>query len=92
MIYAYSQEWTKEHIVALLQLVFLIPSIIRLFLVESTGMLRSDLMWAGVLSIIPLVLAIGGGTRVLHRVKREQLRLIVFVFLFVIGIKYLFKA
>lgn len=89
VIYAYSQDWTKEHIVALLQVVFLIPSVIRLFLVRNEGLLRTDLLWIGLLSIIPLVLAILLGTRILHRVKREQLRMIVFVFLFVIGIKYL---
>ncbi len=92
VIYAYSQDWTKEHIVALLQLVFLIPSIIRLILVQNHGLLRTDLLWIGLLAIIPLVLAILGGTHVLHRVKRERLRMIVFVFLFVIGVKYLIKA
>ncbi|MBN1489976.1 MAG: sulfite exporter TauE/SafE family protein [Phycisphaerae bacterium] len=92
VIYAYSQDWTKEHIVALLQLVFLIPSIIRLILVQNHGLLRTDFLWTGLLAIVPLVLAILGGTHVLHRVKRERLRMIVFVFLFVIGLKYLIKA
>jgi uncharacterized membrane protein YfcA len=91
VIYAYSQDWTKEHVVALLQLVFLVPSVIRLFLVGNQGLLRTDLLWTGLLAIIPLVVAIMGGTRILHRVKREQLRLIVFVFLFVIGVKYIVR-
>jgi uncharacterized protein len=88
VIYAYSQDWTKEHIVALLQLSFLGPSIIRLFLVQSSGLLRRDLLEIGLFAVIPLVLAILLGTRILHRVKREKLRLIVFVFLFVTGVKF----
>lgn len=91
VIYAYSQNWTKEHIVALLQLVFLVPSVIRMGLIVKQGLLRMDLFRTGLLAILPLILAIMVGTRVLHRVKREQLRLIVFVFLFVTGVKYLIK-
>lgn len=88
VIYAYSQDWTKEHIVALLQMSFLAPSVIRLFLVGATGLLRRELLQVGLLAIVPLVLAVMLGTRILHRVSREKLRLIVFVFLFATGAKF----
>lgn len=91
VIYAYSQSWSKEHIVALLQVLFGTSSVIRLALLQNAGMLRGDLLRTGLLSIVPLTLAILLGTRILHRIKREKLRVIVFVFLFVIGVKYLFK-
>ena len=45
-------------------------------------------MRIGLLSILPLVVAIVIGTRILHRLPRERLRMIVFVFLFVTGVKY----
>lgn len=90
VIYAYAQDWTKEHIVALLQVIFLTGALIRLVLAKS--MIRIDLWQVSLLAMVPLVLAIMFGTRILHRVKRERLRLIVFVFVFVMGMKYLIKG
>ena len=62
---------------------------VRLCMVHSSGLLRGDLLRTGLLTIVPLVLAIYVGTRILHRIPREKLRLIVFVFLFVVGLKYM---
>lgn len=89
VIYAYSQSWSKEHTVALLQVVFGTSSIIRLFMVHSSGLLRDELLRIGLVAMLPLILAIYIGTSILHRIKRERLRFIVFVFLFLIGVKYL---
>ncbi len=91
VIYAYSQSWTKEHTVALLQVLFGTSSLIRLVLLQNARMLRGDLLRMGLAAIVPLVLAIYVGTRILHRIPRQRLRLIVFLFLFVIGAKYLLR-
>jgi len=91
VIYVFSQSWAKEHNVALLQVVFGTASVMRLFMVHSSGLLRGDLLRTGLLAIVPLVLTIYLGTRLLHRIPRDTLRLIVFVFLFLIGVKYLLK-
>jgi uncharacterized protein len=89
--YVYSQSWSKEHIVALLQLVFGTSSVIRLFLMQNAGMITRDLLRTSLLAIVPLLLAIFAGHRVLRTLKREHLRVVVFVFLLVIGIKYILR-
>lgn len=89
--YCYAQTWSKEHTVALLQVMFGTSSIIRLFLVQSSGLLRADLLRVGLLAIVPLLAAIGLGSRLLRVLPRERLRIVVFVFLFLAGLKYLFK-
>jgi uncharacterized protein len=89
--YVYSQAWTKEHIVALLQLVFGASSIIRLCLMQGVGMITGRLLWISLLAILPLLGAIYAGNLALRWIKREHLRVLVFVFLLVIGLKYIFK-
>jgi uncharacterized protein len=89
--YVYSQPWTKEHIVALLQVVFGTSSIIRLFLMQGAGMVTSQRLWVSLLAIVPLLVAIFVGNRLLRKIKREHLRVVVFVLLLLIGLKYIFK-
>jgi uncharacterized membrane protein YfcA len=89
--YVYSQNWAKEHIVALLQIVFGTSSIIRLALMQGTGHLTRELLRVSLLAIIPLLLAIVGGNKLLRKIKREHLRVLVFIFLLIIGVKYIFK-
>jgi len=89
--YVYSQSWTKEHTVALLQVVFGTSSIIRLFLMQGTGMITAELLRTSLFAIVPLLLAILTGNRLLRKLQHQHLRLVVFVFLLVIGVKYLFK-
>ena len=43
------------------------------------------------MALLPLLGAIYAGNRLLRRIQREHLRVVVFVFLLVIGIKYIFK-
>jgi hypothetical protein len=89
--YVYSQSWTKEHIVALLQVVFGTSSVIRLFLMQGAGLITADLLRVSLIAIVPLLLAILAGNRLLRKMRHQHLRLVVFLFLFVIGFKYLFK-
>ncbi len=88
--YVYSQSWAKEHIVALLQIVFGTSSVIRLCLMQSTGLLTRQLLLVSALATVPLLATIFGGNRLLRKMKREHLRIVVFIFLLVIGIKYVY--
>jgi uncharacterized protein len=88
--YAYSQPWRKEEIVATLQLVFGASALLRFGLVLQTGMLRPHLLQLSLLALAPMLFGIVLGGRLLDRVPREQLKLAVFAFLFVMGVKYLF--
>lgn len=90
VLYAYSQPWPKEQIVALLQLVFGTASALRLVL--GAGMVSGRTVWISLLATLPLLLAVFVGNRVLRMIHREQLRLIVVVLLFVLGVKYVASA
>lgn len=89
--YVYSQTWAKEHNIALLQLVFGTSSIIRLCLMQGVGAITGRLLWISLLATPPLLAAIYTGNRLLRWIKREHLRVVVFLFLLAIGIKYVFK-
>lgn len=89
--YVYSQSWTKEHTVALLQVVFGTSSVIRLFLMQGAGMITADLLRVSLFAIVPLLLAILAGNQLLRKMQHQHLRRVVFLFLLVIGVKYLFK-
>lgn len=86
--YVYSQTWAKEHIVALLQLVFGLSTAIRLAIMQGTDAMTPALWRLSGWSIGPLLVAVFVGNRVLRRLQHEHLRLAVFVLLFVIGVKY----
>jgi len=90
VLYAYSQSWPKEQIVALLQLVFGSGSAIRLAL--GSGMVSGRALWVSLLATVPLLLAVFVGNRTLRRIHREHLRMTVVVFLLVIGLKYITSA
>lgn len=85
--YVYSQSWPKEHIVALLQLVLGTTSVIRLVMMQGTGLITGPVLWMSLLVIGPLLLSIYAGSRLLRNMTRERLRRPVFVFLFAIGAK-----
>ncbi len=87
--YAYSQPWAKEEIVATLQLVFGTSAILRLALVGQSGLLHADLLHLVLLALLPMLVAIAIGSRLLQLVPREPLKYVVFVFLFAMGVKYL---
>jgi uncharacterized membrane protein YfcA len=88
--YVYSQPWTKEQIVAVLQVVFGLSALMRLGLVAHSGLLHNDLLQLALLALMPMLLGILIGGRLLRLVPREQLKSGVFLFLLAIGAKYLF--
>jgi hypothetical protein len=89
--YVYSQTWAKEHIVALLQLVFGTSTALRLGLMQGTDAMTPELWRVSAWAILPLLVAVFVGNRVLRKLQHQHLRLAVFILLFVIGVKYLGK-
>ncbi len=88
--YAYSQPWTKEQIVSLLQVSFGLCAVLRLALVMNSELVRPELVRVSLLAVVPLLLATWLGSALLKRAPQDRLKLAVFVFLFIMGVKYLF--
>jgi uncharacterized membrane protein YfcA len=58
---------------------------------QGAGMITAELLRVSLFAIVPLLLAILIGNRLLRKMQHQHLRLVVFIFLLLIGIKYLFK-
>lgn len=89
--YVYSQPWPKEHRVAVLQLALGASSVIRLTMMQRTGQITGQLLLTSLLVTGSLLLAIYGGHRLLKRIAPSRLRLAVFLFLLMIGTKYILR-
>ncbi len=87
--FVYSQPWTKEQIVALLQVVFGLSAVLRLLLLGSAGLLARPLLLTSLCSLLPLAGAILLGQKCFARIPQPVLRKGAFVFLGVMGTKYL---
>lgn len=87
--YAYSQPWRIEQTVSFLQAVFGISAAIRLALLIPSQMIHRQHILVSSLSLLPMVLATWTGSRLLRRVPQQKVRRFVFLFLFVMGVKYL---
>ncbi len=87
--YCYSQAWGKDQVVAVLQVVFGISAILRVLLFSGAGILTWPIFFLGLWSVLPLIGAILLGRRLFARVPQPKLRKAVFVFLGVMGIRYL---
>ncbi len=87
--FTYSQPWTKEQIVAVLQVVFGLSTVIRLLLLGTAGFLATPILIIGLWSVVPLVVAIALGQKWFARIPQPVLKRITFVFLGAMGIKYL---
>lgn len=90
--YVYSQPWTKEEIVTVLQLVFGTSALLRLGFVGHSGLLHRDLGYVTLLALLPLIVGILAGGRLLHRVPLRPLKFAVFLSLLLLGAKYLFTS
>jgi len=87
--YAYSQPWTKLQIVAVLQTVFLIAGLFRNGLMVVAGDYNAQLFRWILCSIPAALVAIWIGKKLLDRLPKNLLKLLVFTFILVMGIKYL---
>ncbi len=87
--YVYSQPWTKQQIVAALQAMFSVSSMLRVALLGHVGLLGSNVLFVFGCSMIPVLLGIWWGGRLLNRVAQSQVKTGVLLIVFVMGVKYL---
>ncbi len=87
--FSYSQVWSKEQIVAVLQIVFGLSTLLRLALLGSAGFITKSLCVTGLWSIAPMLVAILWGQRLFKQIPQNMLKQAVFLFLGVMGTKYL---
>ncbi len=87
--YTYAQPWSKEQIVAVLQVVFGVSALQRLLLLGQAGFIQAPLMKVGLFSIAPLVVAIAIGQKFFSQIPQRLLKQATFLFLGAMGLKYL---
>ncbi|MEI8062734.1 MAG: sulfite exporter TauE/SafE family protein [Verrucomicrobiota bacterium] len=90
--FAYAQPWSKEQVMALLQVVFGASIVVRLAMLGSTGLLAAQPLKIGIWSIVPMLFAMALGRRCFARISRDHLKKGAFSFLAVMGLKYLIFA
>jgi uncharacterized protein len=90
--FAYTQPWSKEQVMALLQVVFGVSMLARLAMLGSTGLITTQSLKIGIWSIVPMLLALALGRRCFTRISRDHLKKGAFIFLAVMGLKYLIFA
>lgn len=87
--FTYSQSWSKEQIVAVLQVVFGVSALIRILLLGQVGFLSPLLTKMGLWSLVPLLAAIAVGQHFFARIPQPVLKQCAFAFLWGMGLKYL---
>lgn len=89
-VYVYSQPWTKSRTVGVLGATFLAAGITRNALMGPAGDYTRPVVEMALWTILPMGLGIYLGKKALHVVPKEKLRLGVFLFVLVMGVKYAF--
>lgn len=74
---------------SLLQVVFGLSAVLRLMLLVPSRLIRPEHVWISLLTMAPMLLATWCGGVLLKRIPGEKVKLGVFVFLFLMGVKYL---
>ena len=87
--YVYSQGWEKARNVAVLQTVFLAGGFTRNALMGTTGDYTRELFQLLAWAVVPSAIAIALGKKALHLIPKQTLRTSVFLFVLVLGAKYL---
>ncbi len=87
--FTYSQPWSKEQIVATLQIIFGISAVMRLILAGSAGFYSAHILRTGCWSVVPLVASIALGQKYFEHIPQAALKKATFVFLGAMGVKYL---
>ena len=87
--YAYSQPWSKQQIVALLQVMFGLAALLRLFFFGAGGLVTPASLQLLTWAALPVFASILLGTLMCHKLPQTQLRTGIFVFLAVMGSRYL---
>ena len=87
--FVYSQPWSREQIASVLQVVFLVGTVLRLLLFGSTGLLDGSVLKLAAWAVLPMVLALLAGSACASRIPLERLKKGVSLFLGLMGVKYL---
>jgi uncharacterized membrane protein YfcA len=90
--YVYSQSWTKEQIVSMLQVVFGVSALLRLALLVPSRLIRAEHLWISLWTVAPMLAATWCGGSLLKRLPGKRVKVGVFLFLFAMGVKYLFTV
>lgn len=92
VVYAYSRDWSKVEIVAILQTVFVGGAIVRNLLMLNEGEFTADLLRLSAWSLPPAIAAVWLGKMTLDRLPQTLLHRIVFGLIFAIGLRYLLSG
>lgn len=87
--YAYSQPWSNQQTIALLQVVFGSASLLRLLFFGVHGLVTPSSVSLFTWAAIPVSLSILLGTLLCRRVPQTHLKTAIFLFLAVMGFNYL---
>jgi uncharacterized protein len=87
--YAYSHPWTRGQVMAFLQVMITVSSLLRIVFYKKFGMLQEFSLLNGLLLLVPLYLAIWLGHFVMTKVAPKHMRRAVFGFIGVAGLYYL---
>ena len=87
--FVYSQDWSKVRCVAVLQAVYFLSGIVRNGLMGPAGDYTRTLFVVLAWSILPSMITIALGKKLLDRIPKAALRRAVFIFVLVMGLKYL---
>ena len=89
-IYAYAQPWSRDQIMAFLQVMITLSCVLRMVFYKKAGLI-GGLSWAHALILaIPVYVAIWLGHLTLRRLHPDSMRKGIFVFIAVAGFYYLF--
>tara|TARA_R110002096_G_scaffold273422_11_gene467311 strand:+ start:256 stop:1017 length:762 start_codon:yes stop_codon:yes gene_type:complete len=88
--YVYSQPWSKQQTVATLQAAFIAATGYRICLMGFNGYFDRSVFHLTLYTVIPTAIGIYVGGKLLDRVNRDRLKMAVFVFVGILGFKYLF--
>ena len=87
--FVYSQNWSKVRSVAVLQAVFFLSGLVRNALMGPAGDYTRNLFVVLAWTIVPSMVTIALGKKLLDRIPKAVLRKGVFGFVLVMGLKYL---
>ena len=87
--YVYSQPWSKQQVIVVLQAMFCVSAVLRVTLLGRVGLLGTNVLFVFGSSLLPVFCGLWLGGRLLHRVRQSQLKTGVLLLVFVMGVKYL---
>lgn len=90
--YVYTQSWHQERKIALLQVLFSVGALLRLFSMVGSELFTQPVLLLAAWSALPILAALLLGGLLMRRFTSEQLHRVVFLFIGGLALKYLFWA